>query len=70
MVLSKMFSLAEAWGLDLPGGNPCRFVLKYKEGKRERFLAPEEYRRVGRELRRLEAEGPGPAAGGRRRCGC
>ena len=61
MVLSKMFSLAEAWGLDLPGGNPCRFVLKYKEGKRERFLAPEEYRRVGRELRRLEGEGPGPA---------
>ena len=61
MVLSKMFSLAEAWGLAPPGGNPCRFVLKYKEGKRERFLAPEEYRRVGRELPVLAAEGPGPA---------
>ena len=61
MVLSKMFSLAEAWGLAPPGGNPCRFVLRYKEGKRERFLAPEEYRRVGRELLVLAAEGPGPA---------
>ena len=60
MVLSKMFSLAEAWGLVVPGGNPCRFVLKYKEGKRERFLAPQEYRRIGRELRVLGAEGPGP----------
>ena len=61
MVLSKMFSLAEAWGLVPPGGNPCRFVLKYKEGKRERFLTPEEYRRIGRELRALEAEGGMPA---------
>ena len=61
MVLSKMFSLAETWGLVPAGGNPCRFVLKYKEGKRERFLGSEEYRRVGRALRRLSAEGPGPA---------
>ena len=58
MVLSKMFSLAEAWGLAPAGRNPCRFVLKYKEGKRERFLSSDEYRRIGRELRRLEAEGP------------
>ena len=38
MVLSKMFSLAEDWGLAPAGGNPCRFVRKYKEGMRERFL--------------------------------
>ena len=61
MVLSKMFSLAEAWGLAPAGGNPCRFVRKYKEGKRERFLTPEEYRRIGRELCVLEAEGAMPA---------
>ena len=61
MVLSKMFSLAEVWGLVPIGANPCRFVRKYKEGKRERFLSSEEYRRVGRALRRLEFEGPGPA---------
>ena len=57
MVLSKMFRLAEDWGLTPAGNNPCRFVLKYKEGKRERFLTPEEYRRVGRELCALELEG-------------
>ena len=56
MVLSKMFSLAESWGLKPAGGNPCRFVVRYKEGKRERFLTPEEYRRVGLSLADLEAE--------------
>ncbi len=61
MILSKMFALAEAWGLAPPGGNPCRFVPKYREGRRERFLTPEEYRRVGRELRALEAGGVMPA---------
>ena len=39
MVLSKMFSLAEAWGLAPAGRNPCRFVLEYKEGKRESPVA-------------------------------
>ena len=58
MVLSKMFSLAENWGLAPAGGNPCRFVLRYKEGKRERYLTPEEYRRIGRELCALESERP------------
>ena len=61
MVLSKLFSLAEAWGFASGGGNPCRFVLKYKESKRERFLTDDEYRRVGRALCELEAEGPVPA---------
>ena len=58
MVLSKMFSLAEAWGVGPRDGNPCRFVQRYKEGRRERFLAEDEYRRVGRALCELEAEGP------------
>ena len=48
MVLTKMFSLAEAWGLAPEGSNPCRFVVKYREHPRERFLTPEEYRRLGR----------------------
>ena len=61
MVLSKMFSLAEDWGLAPAGGNPCRFVLRYKEGKRERFLTEDEYRRIGCELCVLEAEDPVPA---------
>ena len=58
MVLSKMFSLAEAWGAAAPGSNPCRFVVRYREGRRERFLSADEYRRVGLALRRLEARGP------------
>ena len=61
MVLSKMLKLAEAWGLAPPGGNPCRHVLRYKEGRRERFLTEDEYRRLGLALRELEAEGPAQA---------
>ncbi len=53
-VLSKMFSLACAWGLVADGTNPCRGVRKYKEKKRERFLTRDEYRRLGQAL--LEAE--------------
>ncbi len=58
--LSKMFSLAEAWGLVPPGANPCRAVRKYRERSREQFLTPEEFRRLGRVLD--EAEGKGSAA--------
>ena len=57
-VVRKMFNLAEAWGLRKDGGNPCRFVQKYKEKKRERFLTEEEFRRLGRVLNEIEAEGP------------
>ena len=60
-VLSQMFSLGEAWGLSPEGGNPCRSVVKYKRRKRERFLTEQEYRRLGRVLRALEAEGRMPA---------
>ena len=55
-VLSKMFAVAEDWGLAPPGGNPCRFVARYRQGMRERFLSADEYRRVGRALRELEAQ--------------
>ena len=55
-VLSKMFSLACAWGLVADGTNPCRGVRKYKEKKRERFLTRDEYRRLGQTLVEAEAE--------------
>lgn len=55
-VLSKMFNLAEIWGLRPDGSNPCRHVKKYKEEKRERFLSDEEYKRLGEALRKAEAE--------------
>ncbi len=54
-VLSKMFSLAEAWGLVPPGRNPCRAVRRYRTRSCERFLTPEEFRRLGRALK--DAEG-------------
>jgi len=41
-VLSKMFNLAEVWGLRPDGSNPTRHVQKYKEIKRERYLDPDE----------------------------
>ena len=56
-VVRKMFNLAEAWGLRKDGANPCRFVEKYKEHKRERFLTEEEFRRLGQVLSEVEAEG-------------
>ena len=55
-MLSKMFNLAEVWGLRPDGSNPCRHVKKYKEEKRERFLSDEEYKRLGEALRKAEVE--------------
>ena len=39
------------------GGNPCRFVKKYKDRSCERFLSEQEFRRLGRVLSELEVEG-------------
>ena len=38
------------------GVNPCRFVKKYPEHKRERFLSDDEYHRPGAALRDAERE--------------
>ena len=56
-MLSRLFYMAEGWGIAPEGGNPCRFVRKYKERSRERFLSEEEFRRLGRTLDEVEAEG-------------
>ncbi|MCY4485599.1 MAG: site-specific integrase [Deltaproteobacteria bacterium] len=56
----KLFNLAEEWRLRT-GGNPCRFVRKYRETKRERFLTDAEFRRLGEVLEEMEAEGRLPA---------
>jgi len=60
-LLSRMYTLAEAWELVPPGRNPCLSVRRYRTRKRERFLTPEEYRRLGRALRQAE-DGIWPAA--------
>ena len=56
-VLSRMLTLAEVWEMRPEGVNPCRFVKKYPERRRERFLSDEEYRRLGAALRDAEREG-------------
>jgi integrase len=56
-IISKMFSLAEMWGLRPDGSNPRKHVKKYAEEKRERFLSPAELNRVGEVLREMESEG-------------
>lgn len=56
-VLSKLFNLAEVWGLRPDGSNPCRHVKRYKERRRSRFLSPDEMARLGTVLRQIETEG-------------
>lgn len=56
-VLSKMFNLAEVWGIRPDGSNPCLHVKKYPERRRERFLSPKEYAALGKALREIEKEG-------------
>ena len=53
---SKLFNLAEEWKLRT-GGNPCKYVRKYPEKKRERFLTEAEFRHLGAVLNGMEAEG-------------
>lgn len=45
-LLSKMFSLAERWGLRPDGTNPCRHIDRYPERKLERFLSESELARL------------------------
>ena len=52
---NKLFNLAELWKLRT-GSNPCKFVRKYREKKRERFLTDEEFRRLGDVLNEMEAD--------------
>ncbi len=56
-VLSKMFNLAEIWGLRPDGSNPCRHVKKYAEQKRERFLGSAEIAELGGVLDKVEQDG-------------
>ncbi len=55
----KLFNLADEWKLRT-GGNPCRFVRKYPEQRRERFLTDAEFRRLGDVLNEMEADGSLP----------
>ena len=56
-VLSKIFNQAEVWGLRPDGSNPCLHVKRYKEEKRERFLNPDEFSRLGQVLDEILHDG-------------
>ena len=57
-ILSVIMQQAEAWGYRPVGGNPCKGIRRYRQKRSERFLSPEEYRRLGMALDRHEGECP------------
>lgn len=59
-LLSKMMSLATAWGVRPGGDNPVRSIEKFPERSRERFLSSDEIKRVGEVLREAEAAASEP----------
>ena len=56
-VVSRMFTMAEAWGMVPDDANPCREIVRYRVRSRERFLTDGEFRRLGAELTGAVAEG-------------
>ena len=57
-ILSVIMRQAEAWGYRPENNNPCKGIRRYRQGRSERFLCPEEYRRLGRVLDNHEADRP------------
>ena len=57
-IFSVIMQQAEAWGYRPEGGNPCKGIRRYRQRRSERFLSPEEYRRLGIALDRHEARQP------------
>ncbi len=57
-ILSVIMRQAEAWGYRPENSNPCKGIRRYRQGRSERFLSPEEYRRLGRVLDNREADRP------------
>jgi integrase len=59
-LLSKMFNLAERWGVRPEATNPCRYVDKFPEKRRERFLSGAELARLGEVLAAAERSAAEP----------
>lgn len=53
---SKLFNLAERWGVRPDGSNPCRHIERYKERRRERYLSSAELAQLGAVLAAVEKE--------------
>ncbi len=62
-LVSKMFSLAEKWGLRPDGSNPCRHIERFPEVRRERYLSAAELESLAEALEMADREGKhGPHA--------
>lgn len=56
-VMSKMFSLAELWGMRVQNTNPCFLIQRMPEKRRERFLSERELKHLGDVFQAMEAAG-------------
>lgn len=59
-VLSKLLTWAEQHGYRKPGDNPCSSIKRFKEKQRERYLTPDELKRLGQTLAKAEAGDTNP----------
>ena len=55
--LSKLMTMNEVWEWRAQGTNPCRYVAKFKEEARERYLSSDELTRLGDALGQLVDDG-------------
>lgn len=55
-LIKAMYGRAEVWDLTPPGGNPATAVRPFRERKRQRFLTPDELRRLAQALRDCEED--------------
>ncbi|SDO97037.1 Site-specific recombinase XerD [Lutimaribacter pacificus] len=56
-MLSKLFNLAEDWGLRQAGSNPARRIKKFREEEKKRFLSDAEQIRLGEVLAEVIGDG-------------
>ena len=56
-MLSKLFNLAEDWGLRQAGSNPARRIKKFREEEKKRYLSDDEQMRLGEVLAEALEEG-------------
>ncbi|CAM5202693.1 Site-specific recombinase XerD OS=Bosea thiooxidans OX=53254 GN=SAMN05660750_03866 PE=4 SV=1 [Bosea thiooxidans] len=55
-LLSKIFNLAELWGLRPKASNPVKGIARYGETPKERFLSEEEFQKLGAVLNQFERD--------------
>jgi hypothetical protein len=53
-LLSKMFNLAEDWGMRAQNSNPVRRITRFREFRRDRYLTADEFSRLGKALNEAE----------------